>query len=116
MDRIERALELLIDDHIQFRDQHKALLTSQVLLTDKVDKLADELKALAQQTKERFAETAKRFVDPRNAPSIIVTGPRLRSIKPAALRPRSTRPPSVPPIRTSTIRFGSRFAASAIFR
>jgi hypothetical protein len=72
MDRIERALELLIDDHIQFREEHKALLTSQVLLTDKVDKLADELKAiaqqtakriaeLAQQTKERFAETDERL-------------------------------------------------------
>jgi hypothetical protein len=61
MDRIERALELLIDDHVQFREEHQALLTSQILLTDKVDKLADDLKALAQQTKERFAETDKRF-------------------------------------------------------
>jgi uncharacterized HAD superfamily protein len=59
MDRIERALELLIDDHVQFREEHKALLTSQVLLTDKVDKLADELKALAQQTDRRIAELAQ---------------------------------------------------------
>ena len=28
MDRIERALELLIDDHIQFREEHKRLLTA----------------------------------------------------------------------------------------
>lgn len=61
MDRIERALELLIDDHVQFREQHKALLTSQILLTDKVDKLADDLKALAKRTDERFAEVAERF-------------------------------------------------------
>jgi hypothetical protein len=61
LDRIERALELFIDDHVQFREEHKALLTSQVLLTDKVDKLADELKTLAQQTKERFAETDERL-------------------------------------------------------
>lgn len=61
MDRIERALELLISDHVQFREEHKALLTSQILLTDKVDKLSDELKALAKHTDERFAEVAERF-------------------------------------------------------
>ncbi len=61
MDRIERALELLIDDHVQFREEHKALLTSQVLLTDKVGKLADELKVLATQTAERFAATDERL-------------------------------------------------------
>ena len=39
LDRIERALELLIDDHVQFREEHKMLLTAQVVLTDRVDKL-----------------------------------------------------------------------------
>ena len=69
MDRIERALELLISDHVQFREEHKALLTAQVLVTDKVeklsdkvDKLSDELKALAKHTDERFAEVAQRFL------------------------------------------------------
>ena len=61
MDRIERALELLTSDHVQFREEHKALLTSQVLLTGKVDKLSDELKALAKHTDERFAEVTERF-------------------------------------------------------
>ena len=61
MDRIERALELLLDDHVQFREEHKALLTSQVLLTDKVDKLADELKTLAHETDRRFAATDDRL-------------------------------------------------------
>jgi hypothetical protein len=39
LDRIERALELLLDDHIQFREEHKKLLTAQVLLTDRMDRL-----------------------------------------------------------------------------
>jgi hypothetical protein len=54
MDRIERALELLIDDHVQFREDHKALLTSQVLLKD-------ELSVLAKRTDQRFVEIAERF-------------------------------------------------------
>lgn len=54
MDRIERALDLLIDDHVQFREDLKALLTSQVLLKD-------ELSVLAKRTDERFAEVAERF-------------------------------------------------------
>jgi hypothetical protein len=40
LDRIERALDLLIDDHVQFREEHKQLLTSQILLTDSITKLA----------------------------------------------------------------------------
>ena len=39
LDRIEKALELLIDDHEQFRVDHKQLLTAQVLLNDSLDKL-----------------------------------------------------------------------------
>jgi hypothetical protein len=38
LDRIERALELLIDDHVQFREEHKQLLTAQVVLTDRLDR------------------------------------------------------------------------------
>jgi len=34
-------MALLIDDHAQFREEHKLLLTSQVLLTDEVRKLAE---------------------------------------------------------------------------
>ncbi|HYL38813.1 MAG TPA: hypothetical protein VEV17_23045 [Bryobacteraceae bacterium] len=32
LDRIERALELMVNDHILFREEHKLLLTAQVLL------------------------------------------------------------------------------------
>ena len=34
-------MELPIDDHVQSREEHKQLLTSQVLLTDDVRKLAE---------------------------------------------------------------------------
>ena len=47
LDRMERMMALLIEDHVQFRedhvrfdDEHKRLLTAQVVLTDRVDKLA----------------------------------------------------------------------------
>jgi hypothetical protein len=39
MDRIERALELLIADHEQFRADHKQLLIAQVLQKDAIDQL-----------------------------------------------------------------------------
>src|SRR5262249_22094748 len=53
LDRIERALELMIAGHEEFRQEHKQLLTSQVLLQDslerltvRVDKLADRVDKL----------------------------------------------------------------------
>jgi hypothetical protein len=49
LDRIERALELLIDDHVQFREEHKMLLTAQVLLTDTMAKLAQAQRATDEQ-------------------------------------------------------------------
>jgi len=33
-------MALLIEDHVQFREEHKQLLTAQVVVTDRVDKLA----------------------------------------------------------------------------
>ena len=47
LDRIERALELLIDGHVQFREEHKRLLTAQVVLTDNMARLAEAQKKLA---------------------------------------------------------------------
>ncbi|SRR5258706_472908 len=47
LDRIERALELLIDDHVQFREEHKLLLTAQVLLTEAQKRTDEKLAALA---------------------------------------------------------------------
>jgi hypothetical protein len=69
IERIEHALELLIDDHIQFREEHKQLLTAQVLLTDRLDKLtqtvAEAQKTMVElfrQTEERFMQTDERFM------------------------------------------------------
>jgi hypothetical protein len=39
MDRIERALELLIADHEQFRADHKQLLIAQVVQSDQISEL-----------------------------------------------------------------------------
>lgn len=43
LDRMEGLMALLIDDHVQFREEHKMLLAAQVVLTDRVDKLGARL-------------------------------------------------------------------------
>jgi hypothetical protein len=55
LERIERALELLIADHVQFREEHKQLLTAQVVLTDNMAKLAVAQK----RAEEKIAELAE---------------------------------------------------------
>ena len=40
LNRLEGLMAMSIDDHLQFREEHKLLLTAQVLLTDRVDKVA----------------------------------------------------------------------------
>jgi hypothetical protein len=59
LDRIERALELLLDDHVLFREEHKHLLTAQVLLTDSLAKLVEAQKATEQRLTERLADLAE---------------------------------------------------------
>ena len=61
LDRLEGLMALLIEDHVQFREEHKQLLTAQVLLTDRVDKVAGtldtaikELSAAQRHTDERL--------------------------------------------------------------
>ncbi|MBV9675773.1 MAG: hypothetical protein JO185_05530 [Acidobacteriaceae bacterium] len=48
LDRIERALELFIQDHEQFRDDHKKLMIAQVLQKEAIDNL---LKVTQEHTK-----------------------------------------------------------------
>ena len=38
--RLEEFVEVLANEHIQFAEEHKRLLTAQVVLTDRIDKLA----------------------------------------------------------------------------
>lgn len=51
LDRIERAIELLIGDHERFREEHQLLLASQVLLTDRMDKLTQNVANLTESQK-----------------------------------------------------------------
>lgn len=44
-------MQLLIEDHLKFRDDLRQLLTAQVLLTDRVDKLAITVQELAESQK-----------------------------------------------------------------
>ena len=39
MDRLENLMELLIDDHLAFTDEHKRLLAAQAVLTETIRKL-----------------------------------------------------------------------------
>jgi hypothetical protein len=57
MDRIERALELLIADHEQFRADHKQLLIAQVVQSDEIEKL---LKVTQEQTRQLKEENIAR--------------------------------------------------------
>jgi hypothetical protein len=57
LDRIERALDLILDDHILFRNEHKRLLAAQVLLTDGVEKLTAAVEAM----RENFDARLKRL-------------------------------------------------------
>jgi hypothetical protein len=47
LDRLENLMELLINDHVRFDDDLNRLLTAQVVLTDRVDKLAVSTSELA---------------------------------------------------------------------
>lgn len=51
MDRMEGMMELLIVDHMKFADEHNKLLTAQVVLTDRVDKLAVSILELRESQK-----------------------------------------------------------------
>ena len=52
LDRMERMLELLIADHVQFEDEHKRLLTAQVVLTDRLAQVAEAQRELAEAQKQ----------------------------------------------------------------
>ena len=59
MDRLEKLKDLLITDHLSFTDEHKRLLTAQVVLTATVQQLAEAQKRTHEQMK-RTAEQIKR--------------------------------------------------------
>jgi len=61
MDRLERLMELLIDDHVKIVDEHKMLLKSQVVLTDQVDQLAKTTEIAIRELKEAQKHTDDRL-------------------------------------------------------
>ena len=56
LDRIEALLEVLVGEHVKFDDEHKRLLTAQVVLTDRLDKLTVRVDKLAV-TMQELAES-----------------------------------------------------------
>ena len=49
LDRIERALELILSDHVQFREEQKALLQAQILQQDQIEKTWAAINATTKQ-------------------------------------------------------------------
>jgi hypothetical protein len=57
LDRVEALLEVLVNEHIQFHEEHRQLLKAQVLLYDATQKLAQaqtELAAAQKHTDENL--------------------------------------------------------------
>ena len=50
LDRMEGLMQLLVDDPLKFSDEHKSLLTSQILLTDRMGQLVGTVDTLAGET------------------------------------------------------------------
>jgi len=49
LDRLEGLVEVLFNRHLEFEEQHQRLLTAQVVLTDRIDRLTqgvDEIREL----------------------------------------------------------------------
>lgn len=59
MDRLERLMEF--QDHVQFREEHKQLLTAQVVLTDRLGRLAQTLDTAVRQLTEVQRHTDDRL-------------------------------------------------------
>jgi len=69
LDRMEGLMQILIEDHLKFRDEHLQLLKAQVLLTDHVEKTDQFLDRLAEhvdkmdQRLDRLADKTDKLAD-----------------------------------------------------
>ena len=70
LDRLEGLMAMLIEDHVQFREEHKKLLTAQVVLTDRLDRF---ITATDQKIRD-LAEAGKHTDERLNALITIVDG------------------------------------------
>jgi hypothetical protein len=76
LDRMEGLMPLLIDDHLRFSDEHNRFLTAQILLTGRMDKLAETMEQLVKSQKE-LADQQK-HTDQRMSALITVVDDRVR--------------------------------------
>ena len=70
LDRIEGLVEVLVNEHIQFAEEHKKLLIAQVVLTDRLDRLSNRVDKLALAQ----AESRRDFDERINALIAVVGG------------------------------------------
>ena len=56
LDRMEGLMNMLIEDHVRFDEEHKRLLTAQVIMTDRIDKLAIEVETTSVSVREGMRE------------------------------------------------------------
>jgi hypothetical protein len=61
LDRLEGLMELVVEDHVRFQEEHKQLLTAQIVLTDRVDKLTQGVLELRESQKESQKHTDERL-------------------------------------------------------
>jgi hypothetical protein len=61
LDRIEETVELFLNEHIQFHEEHRHLLKAQVLLYDSVQKLTETFAETQRKTEEKLAQLAARY-------------------------------------------------------
>jgi len=72
MDRLEKLMDLLITDHLSFTDEHKRLLTAQVVLTETVQQLAEKLKEHAERAEEAQKRTDEALKELAEAQSVLM--------------------------------------------
>ena len=61
LNRLEGLMAMLIEDHLKFSEEHKQLLTAQVVLTDRVDKLTITVDTAIRELKEAQKHTDERL-------------------------------------------------------
>ena len=61
LDRMEGLMGLLVEDHVKFQEEHKLLLMAQVVLTDRVDRLAQTLDTAVREISEAQKHTDERL-------------------------------------------------------
>jgi len=79
LDRIEETVQLLLNEHIQFHEEHRRLLTAQVLLADAQRKTEESLTRLT--AAQQDLHIAQRNADERMAALLITVDDIIRHPK-----------------------------------